>query len=52
MLVVFIRFQMPSVKQIPTPATKLLQLRTVKSQDPFGNDRHFLKLQREELADR
>jgi hypothetical protein len=52
MLVAFIGFQMPSVKHIPTPATKLLQLLTVKSQGPFGNDRHFSKLQREELVDR
>jgi hypothetical protein len=52
MLVAFIRSQMPSVKRIPTAATKLLQLLTVKSQGPFANDRNFFKLQREELADR
>jgi len=52
MLVSFIRFQMPSVKQITTAATKLLQLLTVKTQSPFANDCHFFKLQREVLADR
>jgi len=52
MLVAIIRFQMPSVKQIPTDATKLLKLLTVKSRSPFANDRHFFKLQREELVDR